>query len=155
MSYRIIIIFIHKKILLRLPSILTSAMFRQSHILNPLSHLIRVHSFNSLYLLGTYSSNRHRPHELLWNLVSWKPTMKEGGLLAKVVPEHEHRNYLDPLASILVGVTQFKNQEIQLGPSLCYMNFTLQSQENISDPTFPMWDMTLLTLVHSVLSQSH
>ena len=35
----------------------------------------------------------------MWTSVSWNPTQKEGGLLAKVVPKHEHRNYVDPLAS--------------------------------------------------------
>ena len=36
----------------------------------------------------------------MWNPVSWNPTLKEGGLLAKVVPKHKHSNYVDPLASI-------------------------------------------------------
>ena len=30
------------------------------------------------------------------------------------------------------------------------MHYTLQSQEYISDPTFSMWEGTLLTLVHAV-----
>ena len=29
--------------------------------------------------------------------------MKEGGLLSKVVPRHEHNMYVDPLPSILIG----------------------------------------------------
>ena len=37
--------------------------------------------------------------------VSWNPTSKEGGLPAKVVPKHEHGNYVDPLASIPMGPT--------------------------------------------------
>ena len=35
--------------------------------------------------------------------MSWNPTPKEGGLLAKVVRKHEHSNYMDPLASIPMG----------------------------------------------------
>ena len=35
--------------------------------------------------------------------MSWKPTPKEGGLLAKVLQKHEHSNYVDPLASISMG----------------------------------------------------
>ena len=34
------------------------------------------------------------------NLVSWNPTLMEGGLLAKVVLKHEHSNCVDQLASI-------------------------------------------------------
>ena len=41
----------------------------------------------------------------MWNPVSWNPTPKKGGLLAKVVPKHEHSNYVDPLASIIMGET--------------------------------------------------
>ena len=40
-----------------------------------------------------------------WNPVSWNPTPKEGGLLAKVVPKYEHRNYEDQLDSIIMGAT--------------------------------------------------
>ena len=46
--------------------------------------------------------NWYRQHKLMLNPVSWNPTLKEGGLLAKVVPKHEHNNYVDPLASILI-----------------------------------------------------
>ena len=66
----------------------------------------------------------------------------------------KHSNYVDPLDSIPLGAIQFTNQEIQLVPSLFSMHCSLQSQEYISDPTFPMWEETLLNLVHSVLSQS-
>ena len=41
----------------------------------------------------------------MWNLVSWNPTPKEGGLFAKVVPKHEHNIYVDPLASTPMGET--------------------------------------------------
>ena len=41
----------------------------------------------------------------MWNPVSWKPTPKEGTLLANVVPKYEHKIYVDPLASIPMGVT--------------------------------------------------
>ena len=41
----------------------------------------------------------------MWNPVSWKPTQKECGLLAKVVPNNEYSNYMDPLASIPMGET--------------------------------------------------
>ena len=41
----------------------------------------------------------------MWNPVSWKPTSKEGGLLAKVVTKHEHSNYVDPQGSIPMGAT--------------------------------------------------
>ena len=41
----------------------------------------------------------------MWNLVSWNPTVKESGLLSKVVPIHEHSIYVDPLASIFIRVT--------------------------------------------------
>ena len=41
----------------------------------------------------------------------------------------KHSTYVDLLASILMEETQFKNQEIQLGPSLCAMHYSLQSQE--------------------------
>ena len=41
----------------------------------------------------------------MWNPMSWNPTPKEGGLLDMVVPKHEHRNYVDPLASIPMGAT--------------------------------------------------
>ena len=41
----------------------------------------------------------------MWNAISWKPIPKEGRLLAKVVPTHEHSNYVDPLASIPMGAT--------------------------------------------------
>ena len=37
------------------------------------------------------------------NPVSWNPTLKEGELLAKVVPKHEHSFYKDPIASIPMG----------------------------------------------------
>ena len=39
----------------------------------------------------------------MWNLVSWNPIPKEGGLLSKVVPKHEHSIYVDRLASIPMG----------------------------------------------------
>ena len=42
----------------------------------------------------------------MWNSVSWNTTAKEGGLRAKVVPKHEHRNYVDPLASIPINIVQ-------------------------------------------------
>ena len=45
----------------------------------------------------------------MWNPVSWNPTQKEGGLHAKVVPKYGHRKYKDPLASIPMGATYFKN----------------------------------------------
>ena len=35
--------------------------------------------------------------------MSWNPTLKEGKLLAMVVPKYEHSNYVDPLASIPMG----------------------------------------------------
>ena len=41
----------------------------------------------------------------MWNQVSWNPTLQEGGLLAKVVPKHEHRNYVDLIASIPMAET--------------------------------------------------
>ena len=41
----------------------------------------------------------------MWNAVSWNPTLKEGGLLAKVVPKHEHSNHLDLVASNPMGET--------------------------------------------------
>ena len=41
----------------------------------------------------------------MWNPVSWNPTPKEGGLLAKVVPKHEHNISVDPLSSIPMGET--------------------------------------------------
>ena len=41
----------------------------------------------------------------MWNPVSWNPTQIEGGLLANVLPKHEHNNYVDPLASIPMGET--------------------------------------------------
>ena len=142
------IIFICKNILLRLPSRPTSAMYRQSFI--PLPTL----SQTFILLLGTSYLNRHRPYETMWNLVSWNPTPEEGGLFANVVPKQEHNIYVDPLASILMGATQFKNQEMLLGPSLCYMHYSLQSHEYNSEPTFPMCKGHSSLLVHSVLSQS-
>ena len=39
----------------------------------------------------------------MWTPVSWNPTLKEGKLLAMVVPKYEHSNYVDPLASIPMG----------------------------------------------------
>lgn len=43
----------------------------------------------------------------------WNPVMKlfteKGGLLAKVVPKHEHSIYMDQLASIPVVAKLFKN----------------------------------------------
>ena len=44
--------------------------------------------------------NQHRSYELIWNPMSWNPSPKEGVLLANVVPKHEYRNYVDPLATI-------------------------------------------------------
>ena len=41
----------------------------------------------------------------MWNPVSWNPTPKEGGLLAKVVSKDEYSNYVDSLASIPMGET--------------------------------------------------
>ena len=104
--------------------------------------------------LGSYDTQVSLYNTYLIFEVLQYPTPKEGGLLSKVLPKHEHNIQVDPLASISMGATQFKNQEIQLGPSLCYMKCSLQSQEYVSDPTFSMWEGTLLTLVHSVLSQS-
>ena len=51
----------------------------------------------------------HRTQELMWNLLSWNLTPKEGGILAKVVPKHEHSDYVDPVVSISTGETKFKN----------------------------------------------
>ena len=68
--------------------------------------------------------------------------------------KHEHRIYVDPLASIPMGAAQFKNYEMQLRPSLCYMHYSLQFDEYNSEPTFPMWEGHSSLLVHSVLSQS-
>ena len=39
----------------------------------------------------------------MWNPFSWISKLKEGKVLAKVVPKHEHSNYVDPLASISMG----------------------------------------------------
>ena len=48
----------------------------------------------------------------MWNPVSWNPTPKEGVLFAKVEPKYEHNIYVDPLASIPIWATYFKNWEI-------------------------------------------
>ena len=91
MSYRIISIFIHNNILLRLSSRLTSAMFMQSQIpllrLSPTPQviLVRVQSFSSFHILGRSCPNRHIAHELIWNPVSWNLTPKEEKLYFKVV----------------------------------------------------------------------
>ena len=53
--------------------------------------------------MGTPFLTRHRPHELMWNEVSWNHTSKDGRVLATVIPKHEHRIYVDPLASIPMG----------------------------------------------------
>ena len=49
--------------------------------------------------------NEHIPHEIMWNPVSWNPAPKEGGLLAKILPKHENRNYVDPLTSSSMAET--------------------------------------------------
>ena len=41
----------------------------------------------------------------MWNLVSWYPTPKEGGVLAKLEQKYEHNIYVDPLASNPMGTT--------------------------------------------------
>ena len=48
----------------------------------------------------------------MWNLVSWNPTPKEGGLLAKVVPKHEHSLCVDPLSSIPMGKHSSRTRDI-------------------------------------------
>ena len=65
--------------------------------------------------------------------------------MAKLVPKHEHNICVNPLASIPMGKTYLKNQEMCLGCSLCYMTYSLQSYEYDSDPIFSMWEGTLLT----------
>ena len=59
------------------------------------------------------------------NPVSWNPTPKEGGLLAKVVPKHEHNNYVDPLASISMGATRRYSLDPLYATCIC----SIQSQE--------------------------
>ena len=75
-SYCTISFFIHKNLLLKLPSSLSSAMLWWSRI--PLRRLsktpqliiVRLQSFSQFYLLGTSCPNRHTLHELTWNPVS-------------------------------------------------------------------------------------
>ena len=66
---------------------------------------MRVHLVSLFYILEKSCLNRHRPHKLIRNLLSWNPTLKEGGLLSKVVLKHEHSIYVDPVASTPMGGT--------------------------------------------------
>ena len=52
----------------------------------------------------------------MWNPLSWNPTPKEGGLLAKVVSKREHRNYMDPLASIPMGKNSSRTRKYSWDP---------------------------------------
>ena len=88
----------------------------------------------------------------MWNPVSWNPTLKEGELLAMVVPKYEHSNYVDPLASIPMGGNIVQELGDIVGSLLMLHASESQSQEYLSDPTFPIREGTLLTLVHLVLS---
>ena len=54
----------------------------------------------------------------MWNPTSLNTSPKEDGLLVKVVPKNEHRNYVNPLASIPMGATYFKNYKVNIGQEL-------------------------------------
>ena len=87
-----------------------------------------------------------------WNPVSWNPTPKEGGLLTKVVPKHEQSNYVDPLAGIPMGETSSRTRRYSWDPryATCILVYNLMSTLVIL-PSF-MWEETLFTLVHLVVS---